>query len=556
VKGERSIKRVLVRVPNWIGDAVLSIPTIEYIKGVFPSASITILAKPWVSPIYLNNPAVAEVREYTPHGFLDKVRFARSLRKAGFDVAILFTNSFESAVVPFLASIPIRVGYSTDMRGFLLTHPVKRSKVKRSEIGLRHQVFYYLGLLEGLKGSGQWSVVGDQEETLGADKIPIPHIYITDKERQWARDFIKSHLPTLHSPPSTFIIGISPGAMYGPAKRWPPERFAKLADRLAEDGAMVLVFGGEGEKDICGVVSQRMVKPHLNLAGKTTLREFISLVENCSVFITNDSGSMHIASCLGVPTIAVFGSTDPKLTGPLGDTSIVVKKDIECSPCFEKVCPFGHYRCMELVTVDDVYERVEKVQGSRFKVQGFNSSLTTAVFLDRDGTINEDVGYLDSPDRLVILEGVPEAIKRLNGIGLKVVVISNQSGVARGFFPEGVVEAIHQRLQEVLKKDGASLDGFYYCPHHPEDDCGCRKPRTGLLERASRDLGVELTASYMVGDKASDIELAYNTGAKAILVLTGKGYEERDKLIHQPHYIAKDLKEAVEWIIKDRNLAT
>ncbi len=175
-----------------------------------------------------------------------------------------------------------------------------------------------------------------------------------------------------------------------------------------------------------------------------------------------------------------------------------------------------------------------------------------AVFLDRDGTINEDTGYIDSPERLSIIAGVSPAIKRLNSKGFKVIIITNQSGIARGYFSKDALDAINKRLLEVLKKQGAHLDGIYYCPHHPDDNCECRKPKTGMLEKAKEDLHIDFNQSYVVGDKVSDVEIARNIGGKGILVLTGSGKDEKEKLIHQPAYIADDLKDAVEWIIKDK----
>lgn len=175
-----------------------------------------------------------------------------------------------------------------------------------------------------------------------------------------------------------------------------------------------------------------------------------------------------------------------------------------------------------------------------------------AVFLDRDGTINEDRGYIDSPESLIIIDGAASAVKRLNAKGFKVIVITNQSGVGRGYFTEDAADAVNKRLEEILKKDGAHLDGIYYCPHHPDDNCECRKPKTGLIERAKMDFPIDLKKSYVIGDKVSDIEIARGIGGKGVLVLTGMGKDEQKKLNHKPHYIAHDLKDAVEWIIEDR----
>jgi len=175
-----------------------------------------------------------------------------------------------------------------------------------------------------------------------------------------------------------------------------------------------------------------------------------------------------------------------------------------------------------------------------------------AVFLDRDGTINQDIGYIDSPERLFIIDGAASAIKRLNSKGFRVVVITNQSGVGRGYFTKEAADSVNKKLEEILKREGAHLDGIYYCPHHPDDNCECRKPRIGLLEKAKNDLAIDFKKSYVIGDKGSDIEIAQSIGGKGILVLTGSGKDEKQKLDHEPSYIATDLKDAVEWIIKDR----
>jgi len=184
-----------------------------------------------------------------------------------------------------------------------------------------------------------------------------------------------------------------------------------------------------------------------------------------------------------------------------------------------------------------------------------------AVFLDRDGTINEDVGYLDNPERLKFLPRAVEAIKLLNNkVGIKVIVVSNQSGVARGFFSEETVKRIDEKMQEELLAQGASIDATYFCPHHPEIgkqpyrvNCECRKPNPGLLLQAAREYGIELRRSYMVGDKMSDIEAGVNARCRTILVLSGEGHQSllsRHKWKVSPDHVALDLYEAVQWIIE------
>jgi D-glycero-D-manno-heptose 1,7-bisphosphate phosphatase len=187
----------------------------------------------------------------------------------------------------------------------------------------------------------------------------------------------------------------------------------------------------------------------------------------------------------------------------------------------------------------------------------------TAVFLDRDGTINEEVGYLDSLDKLKIIPGAYEAIRLINESEMKAVVISNQAGVARGLFPEDFVKITHEYLQNALRKKGAYIDNFYYCPHHPTEgielyrqDCNCRKPAPGMLLRAAQDLNIDLTKSYLVGDRFRDMEAAKKAGVKGVLVKTGYGQEllqddGPDKATEEgkPDFIAADILEAVKWIL-------
>jgi len=178
------------------------------------------------------------------------------------------------------------------------------------------------------------------------------------------------------------------------------------------------------------------------------------------------------------------------------------------------------------------------------------------VFLDRDGTVAEEVGYLNHISRFRLLGGVAPAIRRLNQASLPVVVITNQSGVGRGYFPESLVGQVHQRMAEELKREGARVDGVYYCPHVSSDGCVCRKPRTGMLDAAARDLGLDLGRSFVVGDRRADLELAERAGARSVLVRTGYGEGElawhASKWPRQPDFVAADLAEAVDWILKER----
>jgi D-glycero-D-manno-heptose 1,7-bisphosphate phosphatase len=187
--------------------------------------------------------------------------------------------------------------------------------------------------------------------------------------------------------------------------------------------------------------------------------------------------------------------------------------------------------------------------------------LKRAVFLDRDGTVNEEVGYLSDLGKLRLLPGAARAIRGLNEAGLPVVLVTNQSGVARGYFPESFVQDTHELLKRMLAAEGAKLDGIYYCPHHPKAGssplttvCDCRKPATGLLDRAARDLGIDLRRSFMVGDKWSDVELGHRAGMRSILVLTGYAPDDQGNVRpphgEEPDRLSRDLADAADWILE------
>jgi heptosyltransferase-2 len=322
-----SVARLLVRAPNWVGDAVMSWLAIQAIREHFRSAELIVVARPWVADVYRREPVVDRVIAYEARHWRDRVAFARRLRGERIDCAILLQNAFDAAMMAWLADIPERIGYSRDGRGWLLTRPI--AVPEPGEIP-RHERFYYLellrraGILEGYPAS--------------------ECIRLTRPDRAIA-------------PGASSLIGVSPGAAYGNAKRWLPERFAQAAVQVARArGASLLLFGSAGERHLAEAVAEQVRAAGIeatNLAGSTTLTEFLEAAAACSLFLTNDSGAMHIASALGIPTVAVFGATDDTTTGPTGPLARVVRDYAECSPCLLRDCPIDH-RCMTAVTVDRV----------------------------------------------------------------------------------------------------------------------------------------------------------------------------------------------------------
>ncbi len=336
-------EKILVRVTNWVGDLVMATPALAGIRKSRPDAEITALVRPPLDMLLTGNPAIDHLmpldRRGKHSGPGGLVRAVGDIRGKKFDTAILLQNAFEAALLAFLANIPERIGYATDGRGILLTKGVKVS----NETKKKHQVYYYLDLIEklGLKMDGH-----------------TPKLYLLREEINSAWELLNK----FGIKKGDIIVGINPGAQYGIAKRWHPERFGQAADRLAKKtGAKVIVFGGHSETDTAGVVQASMKEHAVNLAGKTSLRELMALIKTCSVFITNDSGPMHIAAALDVPTVAVFGSTDPAATGPFNKKSVVVREPVTCSPCFKRTCPYKHYACLERITAARVFKAAEEL---------------------------------------------------------------------------------------------------------------------------------------------------------------------------------------------------
>ncbi len=335
-------RNILIRAANWVGDAVMCIPALAALRARYPSARISILARPWVAALYASEPFCDELLPYDAaknwDGFRQKCKIAAELRRRGFDCAILMPNSFESALFVWAARIPVRIGYDRDAREWLLTHPI--AVPARGDLP-PHQRFYYLELLSR---AGLITSYGEEEP-------------IRLAKAQVARELGRGRFEraSIHGP----VVGVSPGAAYGGAKRWLPERFAEAAAAIArERGASIAIFGAKQEREICESVrvaaATRGAAAH-NFAGSTTLSEFIELAAACEVYLTNDSGPMHIASALGVPTVAVFGATDAEATGPTGEHTRVVREAVECSPCLLRECPIDH-RCMKAVPADRVIQ--------------------------------------------------------------------------------------------------------------------------------------------------------------------------------------------------------
>jgi len=313
----------------------MSLPAMRAVRGRYPAADITVLAKPWVAALYEGEGSVDHVITFEgasgARDWRSKRNLIGRLQQGGFDLAILLTNSFESAAIVRLAGIPRIVGYARDARGFLLTDAI--ALPKPAELP-KHERYYYLELL---RRAGLIDAIPDTSE------IRLDNVDARRGRGEELFDLLRVKRP---------VVGVSPGAAYGSAKRWLPERFAEAAQRIAQDlGGSVAVFGSSAEKELALEVAR--LSGGRSFAGETALKAFIDMTAACSFFLTNDSGAMHIASALGIPSVTIFGPTDETATGPLGAMARIVREPVDCAPCLKRECPIDH-RCMTRVTTESV----------------------------------------------------------------------------------------------------------------------------------------------------------------------------------------------------------
>ncbi len=513
---KEAAEKILIRGLNWIGDAVMTMPAIRSLRAAYKNSMICQLLRPSVAPLFEKDPNIDEIIIYENQfkTIAGKIALSNMLRKKSFSKAYLLQNAFDAALLAFLAGIPERIGYSRDKRGFMLTHRIPFKDDDRKA----HHIDYYLNLLKKAGIRAEYS---------------MPYIFQSLNERLEARKLLSN----LQKP----ILGINPGAAFGSAKRWLPERFSEVSYWFIKDmNGSVVIFGGENEKDISHdilILTQNKlgeIKEEsrlINLAGRTSLRQLIGLISECDALVTNDSGPMHIAYAAGTPVAAIFGSTCPELTGPPEKGNIVLKGEAECSPCFKRKCNLDYIKCMYSITSDGVCDGVKKIL-----------PCNRAVFFDRDGTLCKEVNYLRSWEDFRVFADI-QAAEKLKTNGFYLIGISNQSGVARGLIDEPFVQEVNKFFI-----DKYHFDNFFYCPHHPDEHCSCRKPEMGLLYQARAEYMIDLSGSFVIGDTDTDMLLAKTAGAKGILVRTGK---QMDSLYAD--YVANDLTYAVNYILKNDN---
>ncbi|MDB2613750.1 lipopolysaccharide heptosyltransferase II [Chlamydiales bacterium] len=323
--------QIIIRMPNWFGDAVMGSTMIEDIKRAYPNAKITLMCQGMIGELFMADPNIEEIYRFKKvSGWIHQGEHRKVINpiiKGEFDTGLLLTGSFSSACWFFRGKVKKIIGFNVHYRRLFLTNPVPFPKEREKQ----HHVDTYRDLLIPLGIPHQESV---------------PKLYITEEEKEWANKLLEKHTGK--------VIGINPGAAFGSAKCWPPERFRALVEKiLKETDHTILCFGDSSLVSLINQITHGLGERVVNLAGKTSIRELLALINACDVFLSNDSGPMHIAAALKVPLVALFGSTNPTKTGPYHFGKVIYKK-VFCSPCYKRICPID-FSCMKNISVDEVY---------------------------------------------------------------------------------------------------------------------------------------------------------------------------------------------------------
>ncbi|MCK4303999.1 MAG: lipopolysaccharide heptosyltransferase II [Candidatus Eisenbacteria sp.] len=573
--------RTLLRLPNWVGDTLLALPALE---GCALAAEADLVLAGRRLPLELT----AHICPEAPRLLLKKGRgpgltalaAVRALRKTKVPRAIIFTPSFSSALQAYLAAIERRIGWVEQGRGLLLTEAVERPAR-----GVMHLSAEFCELAR----------------RAGAESFPeLPVLPPADDARAKVHAFLQEHSPTLagRSIPG---VALCPGVQYGAAKQWPVAHFRHLRKSLEAQGIGGVVIGSRAERQQAQQVLGGAGPTWSNAAGEGSLVFSAELLRDMDAAVCNDTGSMHLAAAVGTRVVAIFGSTDPAWTRPLGVGHRVLCDNWECAPCFRRDCPRGDPApCMAEITPERVGQTVLELLAdahrsggrSRSRVRrGLAASIRSqhpvqerdvrtslsagssadpasaelgeksapdqrgkAIFLDRDGTICELVAYLRAPEQVRLLPGVGPSLRDARGAGFRLVVVTNQSGIARGYFSREEVDAVHAELQRQLRLHAVQIDRFYICLHHPDHTgpCACRKPEPGMLLEAIADLDLDPGRSFMIGDTREDLLAGLAAGCHPVLVRTGYGREvhlTRGGELPPDTMVADDLPSAIRRIL-------
>lgn len=521
--------RILMIRLSSLGDIILTTPVLDALKQSHPNSRISFLTKRKYEGLFESDPRVDSVIYFDSQGrhkgLSGLLGLIKSLNQERFDLIVDLHSNLRSFPIRVLVRAGKKVHYHKRLFTRLWMVYFKKLRVKPV------------------------STIENYLQSLGETGKRVckrtPGLYSKKENEIWAENFLVENGLSHEE----ILIGMAPGARWE-TKRWDLEKFSCVAESLCRDlSGKILLVGNKADQDLIERIEQKIGKKKAITALDLPLDRLITLAKKCDLFISNDSGPMHLASALGVPTIGIFGPTSPDLGfSPSGLEDELFWAGVGCSPCSlhgDKDCIKESRNCMDEIRSETIIEEAKRRLNSN-----------KVVFLDRDGTITEERDFAYKIEDIKFIPGSREALKTLQDLGYSLVMVSNQSGIARGIMTVEQVEKVNDFILTELEKEGIKIEGIYYCPHHPDENCDCRKPGTGLIRRALQDHSLSLKNAWVIGDKLSDVLLGKNIKGKSILVLTGYGEDTKRKIVsgsevpewNKPDYIARNLLDAASFI--------
>jgi D,D-heptose 1,7-bisphosphate phosphatase len=522
-------KNILVVRFSSLGDVVLTSATVLNLKVNFPNSHIVYLTKERYKPLVECFEGVDEIMTLPQSpGSIDHFKLTLKLDEYDFDSIVDLHGNFRSWLTRKIITADTRCVYPKRR-----IERLRMVKKHRLPAAWPHTIDLYNECVERLGGR----VVC---------KRPIIKPSVAEKE-------ISSILKPVEN--KKHVVVIAPGAAH-PNKQWPMERFAEVAENLHRSHGAAIVWAVSATDRGQSQLKSKIPADYFLEPVDYPVDKLAGVIARADLTIANDSGIAHLSSAVGTPVVALFGPTHPALGfAPRGLFDRVVEVDEFCRPCSlhgEKECHRDKRYCFTRITPEMVYETACDLLDS-----AVNSS--RALFVDRDGTIMVDKNFLSDPDEIEFVSGSVEALRFAKAMGYRLVVLSNQSGVARGFFGLDTVEKINKRFLSMLSAEGVQVDALYFCPHLADGtvdefavECDCRKPAPAMAEEAARSLRIDLRRSYVIGDKIDDLNLGQVIGACSFLVRTGHGREQEQLLkahgINDRKTVCDDLQSAVGLI--------
>jgi histidinol-phosphate phosphatase family protein len=510
-----------------LGDLILTTPTLLNIKLSFPNLPLIFLTKLKFEPLVRCFDGVDEVITIPDEcSTLTLYHRLLDLDKRHFEMIIDLHGNARSWLSRKLISADQKRVYFKRSR-----HRRQIARTQQIPLQWPHTIDLYNGVLEE---------IGKQVVCRRPNIQPVA-IEMTE--------------PPHNSAASSVVI--APGAAHQ-CKQWPIERFVSLAEELYRSEETRIIWATTSAEEMRGTPVPSIPGNKMTTLIDFPVEELAAVIRQADLTIANDSGAAHLSSSVGTPTLMIYGPTHPSLGfEPRGLFDRVVQVNEPCRPCSihgKKPCWREEQYCFTRISVEDVYcQAREMIEECRHR--------SPVLFVDRDGTVMVNKHYLSDPTQVELEAGAALALKKARAAGYKIVVLSNQSGVARGMFSCESVEAVNSRFLETLQKEGAEIDGLYYCPHYPDGklpefsyECSCRKPKPGMVEEAAKALDIDIRKSVVIGDSLADVHLGRVIGGLSILVRTGHGFSEEKKLSRAtfgPHLVCDSLLDAVNQLLVD-----